>query len=128
MTCISRMKADAAQSRYRMDRSISSARCSLLRIGIIMSRSAWRIAILVGLVCTPQLAAAESGTDAWLRYPYISDAAVRTQYEFVPGSVVALGDSPVVQSARDELIRGLGSMLHRTVTAAAQPAGAGALV
>ena len=87
----------------------------------------WPIAILV-VLSSAGSAAAESGADAWLRYPYISDAAVRRQYEFVPGTVAALGDSPVLQAARDELVRGLSSMLGRQLKAGDAAAASGIVI
>ncbi len=58
---------------------------------------------------------AETGVDAWLRYPRIRDAAVTVQYSQLPAVVVVLGDSPVLTSARDELLRGIAGMLGRTL-------------
>ena len=69
---------------------------------------------------------AESGYDAWLRYERISDAAVRAGYGALSGPVVALDDSLVVRTARDELLRGVASMLDRRLTASSgRAAGAG---
>ena len=58
---------------------------------------------------------AETGVDAWLRYPRIRDAAATVQYSQLPAVVVVLGDSPVLTSARDELLRGIAGMLGRTL-------------
>ncbi|HWD20925.1 MAG TPA: alpha-glucuronidase family glycosyl hydrolase [Verrucomicrobiae bacterium] len=55
-------------------------------------------------------ARAETGYSAWLEY---GPSAGR--YEALPDIVVALGDSPVMQSARQELQRGLKSMLGKNV-------------
>ena len=43
----------------------------------------------------------ESGYDAWLRYQAVE------YRDALPAFVVAEGDSPVIMSARDELIRGI---------------------
>jgi alpha-glucuronidase len=51
-------------------------------------------------------AQAESGYDAWLRYAPVEGVSV-------PGVVTALNQSPVVLSAREELIRGLRGMTGR---------------
>src|SRR6266566_7076198 len=59
---------------------------------------------------------AESGYDAWLRYAPIAEAA-RSRYASLPGSVVALGNSMVVSTAREELTRGVRSMLGRELIA-----------
>jgi alpha-glucuronidase len=60
-------------------------------------------------------AAAETGYDAWLRYAPIDDAATRVRYDGLPAVVVAKGPSPVIGSARDELVRGVREMLGRTL-------------
>ncbi|MBI4874234.1 MAG: glucosiduronase [Acidobacteria bacterium] len=57
---------------------------------------------------------AETGHEAWLRYSPVEDAPSQQRYRVLPAAVVALGDSPVVLNARQELIRGIGGMLSRT--------------
>jgi alpha-glucuronidase len=59
-------------------------------------------------------ARAESGADAWLRYAPL-DKSDAQKYSALPTSVVVLGDSPVLGSAKDELIRGIRGMLGRTL-------------
>ena len=58
---------------------------------------------------------AEDGAQGWLRYapPFLSqpDAA----YAQMPPAVVTLDTSPVSASAQSELLRGIRSMLHRTL-------------
>jgi len=71
---------------------------------------------------------AETGVDAWLRYPRIRDAAATVQYSQLPAVVVVLGDSPVLTSARDELLRGIGGMLGRTLRVEAKLPGEPAFV
>ena len=61
----------------------------------------------------PALARAEDGHAAWLRYERIADPAVRATFASLPDTVLAIGDSLVIRSARDELVRGLASMLDR---------------
>ena len=75
--------------------------------GIFVLRAAAVLLIIAGPVH------AETGYDAWLRYERISDAAVAASYTTVSGSVIALDDSLVVRTARDELLRGVASMLGR---------------
>jgi alpha-glucuronidase len=58
----------------------------------------------------PVGARAETGYDAWLRYAQLP-SAIMARVAAVPRSVTVLGDSPVLQSARNEVVRGLGSML-----------------
>ncbi|HEY5219992.1 MAG TPA: alpha-glucuronidase family glycosyl hydrolase, partial [Gemmatimonadaceae bacterium] len=55
--------------------------------------------------------AAESGYDLWLRYRPIDDAALVRQYRAEASYVVSEGDSPQLNAARIELIRGLGGLL-----------------
>ena len=72
---------------------------------------------------------AESGRDAWLRYAPLGTAPSepRPSRSELPRSIVTLGDSPVILSARDELIRGVKGMLGRTLRIDSQSAG-GAIV
>jgi alpha-glucuronidase len=72
------------------------------------------VVIFVVLLCLVALPAkAETGHDAWLRYAPIPAEVARARYASMPGTVVALGDSLVVRTARDELVRGVGSMFGR---------------
>ena len=57
----------------------------------------------------------ETGHEAWLRYPAIDDPILRNTYASLPAAIVAVGDSPVVNSAQSELIRGIRGMLGRTL-------------
>jgi alpha-glucuronidase len=74
--------------------------------------------VAVAAVC-PSMALSETGYDAWLRYPRITDATTRSLYESLPTRIVLLGDSEVLRSARDEITRGLESMLGNHTVAAA---------
>jgi alpha-glucuronidase len=58
---------------------------------------------------------AETGYDAWLRYQPIQDANVLELYRDLPASVVILESSPVLKTAQSEALRGLRSMLGRTL-------------
>ncbi|HLZ42331.1 MAG TPA: alpha-glucuronidase family glycosyl hydrolase [Candidatus Sulfotelmatobacter sp.] len=69
----------------------------------------------------------ETGAEAWLRYAPLSPAARKT-YERLPSRVVVLGDSPVLKTAGEELIRGLTPMLGRTFSASHKFAGASAII
>lgn len=66
---------------------------------------------------SPLRLAAETGYEAWLRYALLDDST-RQKYASLPASVTILGDSTVLHSAQDELIRGLRGMLGRTLRAA----------
>lgn len=57
----------------------------------------------------------EDGYEAWLRYPRIEDAVSRQQFDSLPAVVVAWGDSAVVKAAQQEMIRGVHSMLGRSL-------------
>jgi alpha-glucuronidase len=59
---------------------------------------------------------AETGYDAWLRYAPPPGPALQ-QYRALPAVVTTLGPSPVLLNARQELIRGLRSILGRTLRA-----------
>lgn len=70
---------------------------------------------IVTLAAASVLARAETGYEAWLRYAPIREPAVRARYDALPAAVVTLGASGVLNSAREELIRGMRSMLGRTL-------------
>ncbi len=55
---------------------------------------------------------AETGAEGWLRYAPIEDKAL---YSALPGRVVSLDNSAVVQSAENELVRGVDGMLAQSV-------------
>jgi alpha-glucuronidase len=59
-------------------------------------------------------ARAETGADAWLRYAPLEKLAAG-MYSDLPVTVVVLGDSPVLNSARTELLRGVRGMLGRSL-------------
>ena len=85
-------------------------------------------AALLGLtLLSPDSVRAESGYDAWLRYAPIAEPA-RSQYASLPAGVVALGHSLVVRTARDELTRGVRSMLGRRLIASPSLGGEAAIV
>ncbi len=55
---------------------------------------------------------AETGAEGWLRYaPLARETAAR--YDSIPNSVIAVGNSEVLNSARGELVRGIASMLGK---------------
>ena len=67
---------------------------------------------LLFLASGPKCARAERGADAWLRYALLEKQAAQ-KYATLPASVVVLGNSPVLDSAKAELIRGIRGMLGR---------------
>ena len=68
--------------------------------------------LLLAFVATG--ARAETGADAWLRYAPLSKNAAQV-YSGLPMTVVVLGDSLVINSAKAELLRGVRGMLGRTL-------------
>ena len=77
--------------------------------------------ILLTTICSALLAApgrlsAETGYEAWLRYAPL-DRSTRAKSESLPASVTMMGDSVVLRSAQDELVRGLRGMMGRTLRA-----------
>jgi alpha-glucuronidase len=83
------------------------------RVHSTCSARLWAAVILV--VVSAASVGAETGYDAWLRYAPLP-APIVTRVGSVPRSVTLLGDSPVLRSARDELARGLSSMLSTPIT------------
>jgi alpha-glucuronidase len=67
---------------------------------------------------------AETGYDAWLRYTEIGGG----RYGTLPATVVALGDSAVIQAAQQELVRGVRGMLGRTLRIETRPLKESAIV
>jgi alpha-glucuronidase len=57
---------------------------------------------------------AETGAEAWLRYAPL-DAQASRKYDKLPPAVVALGDSAILGSSQEELIRGIRGMLGKNL-------------
>lgn len=70
---------------------------------------------LLCVLCVSVVLNAETGRDAWLRYAPLPDVAAQGYRQTLPTSIVALGRSAIMDSARDELIRGVRGMLGRTL-------------
>lgn len=70
--------------------------------------------VLLSLLLGAEGVRAENGADGWLRYALL-DTGTAQKYRNLPAVVVAVGDSPVLDSAKGELIRGLRGMLGRTL-------------
>src|SRR3954469_17452435 len=58
---------------------------------------------------------AETGYDAWLRYPPVPVSRKRELYRELPETIVTLNTSPIAESAKHELIRGFRGMLASEV-------------
>ena len=72
------------------------------------------------LATTARGARADNGADAWLRYARLQPS-IAAQYRSLPKNVIVLGDSPVLQSAQHELIRGFQGMLGETLAVQRRP-------
>ena len=57
---------------------------------------------------------AETGAEAWLRYAPL-DAVAAARFAGLPATTALAGDSPVLTSAQEELVRGVRGMLGRTL-------------
>ncbi len=78
---------------------------------------AMRLAVLgAAFLCAAALPplAAETGAEAWLRYSALSPQAAKG-YQRLPDKTVLLGDSVVLHTAQQELVRGVAQMLGRTL-------------
>ena len=89
-----------------------------------MIRRAWLLALLT---FPPAFAFAETGYDAWLRYAPV-DGETAKLYARLPPVVFAPGNSPVLNAARDELLRGARGMLHRRLRVESHPPPGDAIV
>lgn len=83
---------------------------------------------LLAVLITATVATAETGYDGWLRYVPITEREARERYAALPAVVVALGDSPIIAAAQQEIIRGVSGMLGRTLRAAKELPGEDAIV
>ena len=66
----------------------------------------------VALLQIPATSSAETGADAWLRYAALDTGAAR-RYRDLPPTITLVGDGVVLQTAQQELIRGIQGMLGR---------------
>src|SRR5690349_24986610 len=73
-----------------------------------------RVSGLVVWLAGAAVLGAEDGSSAWLRYAALDEAAARS-YRQGPAAITAAGNAPAVESARQELIRGIRGMLARTL-------------
>jgi alpha-glucuronidase len=73
------------------------------------------LSVLVGVAPETPLRA-ESGHDAWLPFARL-DAHVAQMYETLPATVLVLGHSLVLETAKRELTHGINEMLGKTVRA-----------
>lgn len=62
---------------------------------------------------------AETGAEAWLRYARLDEQTSR-HYGSLPATIVSVGDSEVLHSAQDELVRAFHSTLRKNLRAEQQ--------
>ncbi len=71
---------------------------------------------------------AETGAAAWLRYAPLDDGTRRQYRDALPAGIAAFGNSAVIDSARQEMIRGVRGMLGRTLRVEPRVPAEGAVV
>ncbi|HEY3394493.1 MAG TPA: alpha-glucuronidase family glycosyl hydrolase, partial [Lacipirellulaceae bacterium] len=76
---------------------------------------------LLLVLCRISPAGAETGDAGWLRYAPLDPKIGHERFADFPAVVVALGESEVIASVRDELIRGVRGMLGRTLRIESKP-------
>ena len=92
-------------------------RSRLLELGGLSECGGFSVPLTLALTCLLALAApllAETGADAWLRYQRL-DSGMRRTYSQLPAVVFASNPSSVIDTAEQELIRGVRGMLGRTL-------------
>ena len=72
------------------------------------------VAILIALLAAPATDA-EDGYELWLRYPPVSNAALRGEYRAAVSALAFPGQTPTLGAARQELLRGLRGLLNEDV-------------
>jgi alpha-glucuronidase len=87
----------------------------------------WKWMVLLWL-WLPASLYAETGLNAWLRYPALDAVAARQLLPVLPAVLVAPGGSPLVHSAGQEMIRGIRGLAGRTLRIERQPGGENTVV
>jgi alpha-glucuronidase len=88
----------------------------------------WQILIAAALIAVAAPTRAEDGSQAWLRYaPPVRDGLL-SYYQKMPAALVNLDTAPTSKSAQNELLRGVRSMLGRTLRIGPTPQGQDAWV
>jgi alpha-glucuronidase len=70
---------------------------------------------LACLFASAALVHAETGADAWLRYAPLEGEYADEVRAALPATIVSMGDSPLVESATQELVRGIRGMTGRVL-------------
>jgi alpha-glucuronidase len=71
------------------------------------------LALTLSALASPSRA--QSAAEGWLRYERLDQKTAKERFSDVPAVVVQLGESEVIASARDELVRGVRGMLGQTL-------------
>src|SRR5262245_42156081 len=87
-----------------------------------------RMLSLIGLLFIPTILHAETGLDAWLRYAPLDEPGVRRYRDSIPPVLVTLGNEAPIQSAKEELVRGIRGMLNRNLRVESQASSDAAIV
>lgn len=101
-------------------------RNALVRVGLLCALVAWAAPTHESSARTA--AAVEDGYDLWLRYRQLSNGLRLTEYRSRLTRVVVENGSPTLDVARDELVRGLGGLLGKTIPVEKAVAFEGAIV
>src|SRR5215471_5222860 len=96
-----------------------------MRTGRLLLRIVNRTLMIILLLSSS--ACAEIGEEAWLGYSALDQQAAR-KYDSLPSTAVLLGDSEVLKTAQQEVIRGVRGMLGRTLRAEHGPLGESSIV
>jgi alpha-glucuronidase len=82
-----------------------------------LHRTRWLFALLLAtcFFAALPIRAQDENDQAWLRYAPPPHADLRAEYAQMPGAVVSLDSSEVAISAREEMLRGVRSMLQRSL-------------
>jgi alpha-glucuronidase len=74
-----------------------------------------KIGFVSSILLTAAALHAETGAAAWLRYAALDEAAARPYRDTLPAVVASAGNATLLQTAQQELIRGVRGMLGRTL-------------
>src|SRR5580704_195752 len=83
----------------------------------VSKRSGWVRYVSVLAIFAAAGLHAETGYNAWLRYAPLDEPALTQYRQATPAVIVALSDTGLEASARNESIRGIRGMLGRTLRA-----------
>jgi alpha-glucuronidase len=74
-----------------------------------------RLALVLIFILSAKLLSADDGYRLWLRYDVVSDKAVLDQYNKSVSGWIIEGESPVLNSCKNEMQLGLNGLLGRDV-------------